>query len=582
MTPDQWQEIEKVYQAALACDGDERAAYLDSACGGNGELRQEVESLLAQQSRVERFLIRPVLAEVARTAGSDARRFVGQQFAQYRIVSIIGAGGMGEVYKARDTRLGRDVALKILPSYVLHDPEHQKRFDREARFLAALNHPQIATIYGIVEADGESALAMELVDGPTLAERIADGPIPVEEALPIAQQIARALEAAHARGIVHRDLKPANVKVRPDGMVKVLDFGLAKAIAQMVPADPRDVSSPKLTDVTAPGFILGTPAYMAPEQAAGKPVDKRADLWAFGVVFMEMLTGRPVFIGETVSHVLAAVLANDPDWTTLPATTPAPVRRLLRRCLEKDPRRRMADAADMRLEIDDALADSLQDDPKVPSLARPADVRSHLAVGATVAILTIAGMLSWRGWDRAPLTPAQPGALNERVTKLELLPPEHTGYDAIVVSPNGREVAFTAGDPTGRTRIWIRPLDAVTATPLVGTEEAAFPFWSPDGKHLAFLADGNLKIVDAAGGQPRTICEARGSRGGTWGDGTIILVPRANVGLFRIALGADGKLEPLTHLDAAHGETSHRWPSFLPDGHHYLYAVRSTEPSVST
>jgi serine/threonine protein kinase len=281
----------------------------------------------------------------------------GARLGPYEILAPLGAGGMGEVYRARDLKLGRDVALKVLPASLAHDPDRLARFEREAHLLAALNHPSIAHIHGFEDFTGTPALVMELVEGPTLADRIAQGPIPIEEALLLAKQIAEALEVAHEQGIVHRDLKPANVKVRPDGTVKVLDFGLAKAMEPVGGAPASATMSPTVTTpaMTQAGLILGTAAYMSPEQAAGKPADKRSDLWAFGVVLLEMLTGQPVFTGETVSHVLAAVLKDEPPWTLLSSETPAPIRRLLRRCLEKDRKRRLESAADARLEIDEAL-----------------------------------------------------------------------------------------------------------------------------------------------------------------------------------------------------------------------------------
>ena len=331
---------------------DLRAAYLDVACGGNQELRDEVESLLATEMHAKRFLETPAVL----LADTGAKRLEGQRVGPYQITSGIGAGGMGEVYRAYDAKLGRDVAIKILPRIFASDPDRLARFDREARMLASLNHPHIGAIYGVEQSEGAPALVLELVEGPTLADRLATGPILLTESLGIVRQIADALEAAHAKGIIHRDLKPANIKITPDGIVKVLDFGLAKAVAS---DGIHDLSKSPTVAVSGSheGVILGTAAYMSPEQARGQTVDKRTDIWAFGCVLYEMLTGRMAFPGRTASDCIAAILERDPDWAALPVPTPLSIRRLLRRCLEKESARRLPDIAVARLEIDDAAGD---------------------------------------------------------------------------------------------------------------------------------------------------------------------------------------------------------------------------------
>ena len=346
-----------MYHAALERPPAERAAFLNEACISDDALRQEVESLLGHEAASERFLERPAAEILAAVSAPVGAQMLNRQLGPYKIVALLGAGGMGEVYRAHDTKLGRDVAIKILPAEFTVDPERRARFGREARVLATLNHPHIGAIYGLEEADGVTALVLELVDGLTLADRIAQGPIPLDEALPIARQVAEAVEAAHEQGIVHRDLKPANIKVRPDGTVKVLDFGLAKAL------DPGHVTfdgsqSPGISSsaMTRRGAILGTAAYMSPEQAQGKPADKRSDIWAFGCVLFEMLTGERTFQGEDVSDTMANVLKREPRWDRLPGTTPPAVRLLLRRCLRKEKRQRLQDAAGVRIEIEDALS----------------------------------------------------------------------------------------------------------------------------------------------------------------------------------------------------------------------------------
>ena len=353
--PDDWPRLKDAFAGARALPMDERPAYLAAACDGNEALRREVESLLSSDERAKSFLEAPAVVRGDDT--SVTRNLEGQRIGPYQIASRIGAGGMGEVYQARDTTLNRQVAIKVLLPAVASDPDRLARFRREARVLASLNHPHIAQIHGFEDADGVHALVMELVEGPTLADRIVSGPIPINEALAIASQIADALEAAHEQGIIHRDLKPANIKVREDGTVKVLDFGLAKGLDVPSSAGADVMQSPTLSaHATETGLILGTAAYMSPEQARGKAVDRRADLWAFGCVLYEMLTRQRAFGGDTPTDVLAAVVTTEPDWTRLPAETPAAIRTLLRRCLEKNRARRLDSAVAARLEIDDALA----------------------------------------------------------------------------------------------------------------------------------------------------------------------------------------------------------------------------------
>ena len=388
-----------MFADARALPFDLRAAYLAEACGGNEALHDEVKSLLALDTHAKSFLETPaVLLADAMVVES----LEGQRVGPYQIASRIGAGGMGEVYRARDARLGRDVAIKILPRAFASDPDRLARFDREARMLASLNHPHIGAIYGVEQSEGVPTLILELVEGPTLADRLATGPIPLTESLGIVRQIADALEAAHERGIVHRDLKPANIKITPEGIVKVLDFGLAKAAAGDGPA--RDLS-PLPTGTTGgsrDGVILGTPPYMSPEQARGLSVDKRTDIWAFGCVLYEMLTGRTVFTAETVSDHLAAILERDPDWTVLPEATPRDLRRVLRRCLAKDPTRRLQAIGDARLEIEDLLSAAPEESAgAMPANSLvPARRTVQWAVAGALAALALTALGAWR-WSRA-------------------------------------------------------------------------------------------------------------------------------------------------------------------------------------
>ncbi len=363
MAAERDREIERICQAALERPRTERETFLAEACGGDDDLRREVERLLAYEDAASAFLETPALAVAAQGMGSGSQALsTGQKLGAYTIVSPLGSGGMGEVYRARDATLGREVAIKVLPTIFTADPERLARFEREARVLASLNHPNIATIHGVEHVDGLHALILEVVEGQTLEARIVQTggpkgpPLPLPEALAIARQIAEALEAAHEKGIVHRDLKPANIKVRPDGVVKVLDFGLAKAVGSDAPGADLSHSRTVTVGRTGEGVVLGTAAYMSPEQARGKPVDKRTDIWAFGCVLYEMLTGRAPFAGDTVSDTIAATLEREPSWQALPPATPEKVQGLLRRCLQKDPQHRLRDIGDARLDIDDAIA----------------------------------------------------------------------------------------------------------------------------------------------------------------------------------------------------------------------------------
>jgi serine/threonine protein kinase len=491
----------------------------------------------------------------------------GTRIGHYEITAQVGAGGMGEVYRARDTRLGRDVAIKVLRESMASKVERLARFEREARALAALNHPNIAAIYGVEETDSATALVMELVEGPTLADRIAQGAIPVEEALPIAKQIAEALEAAHESGIVHRDLKPANIKVRPDGTVKVLDFGLAKA---MEPGPVTPATSSQLSTITTPamtqaGTILGTAAYMSPEQASGRPVDHRSDLWSFGIVLFEALTGRRVFAGDTVSDVLAAILKDEPQWSALPADTPTAMHRLLRRCLVKDRRRRTPVAAAALLEIEDAL--SARPDELMPPDATPFGPRwGPWAVAATAVLLSAA--LAVPAWRHLREEPA-PAPLE---TRTEISTPATDDPVSFALSPDGTKVVYVAAGEGG-PRLWLRPLASSAAQPLDGTEGATSPFWSPDSGSIGFFAGGRLKRLDLPEGQPQVLASATAPRGAAWhADGFIVFAPTVGP-LFQVA-ATGGDPVPVTKLGTS---TSHRFPHFLPGGRQFLFFVQGTE-----
>ncbi len=526
---------------------------------------------------------------------------IGSTLAHYRITGELGAGGMGEVWRAKDQKLGREVALKVLPADVAEDPERLARFEREAKVLASLNHPNIATLFGLETVTSGSGsgtgsgsttrpdesetsgpqdlktsgpvtfLVMELVEGEDLSERISRGPIPIDEAIPIALQIAEALEAAHEAGIVHRDLKPANIKLAENGTVKVLDFGLAKAWE----SDSGDSSlslSPTMTQhATAAGVILGTAAYMSPEQARGKQVDRRTDVWAFGAVLWEMLTGRKLFEGETVTDLMAAVLTRDPDLTQLPTKTPSSVERLLRRCLEREPGRRLQWLGDARLE----LVDAEDDDLEVSTTPEKSTALRLLpwAIAATMAAVAVAAGL-WNSTSSSP---------ESRQVRFTVPAPEGTVFHLeglapgpVALSPDGRRIAFTVRGVGGIIHLAVRDLDSVETRYLEEAEGAQYPFWSPDGTEIGFFTRSGaaLKVIPADGGPVRTLCASRNGKGGSWNrDGVIIFTDDSNTPIS--AISADGG-EPrvLTTIDREAGENSHRHPQFLPDGQRFLYLAR--------
>lgn len=477
----------------------------------------------------------------------------GTKLGPYEILAPVGAGGMGEVYRARDSKLKRDIAIKVLPDAFAADPGRLARFTREAEVLASLNHPNIATIFGVEER----ALIMELVEGSPPC-----GPMDFDAAWRIAEQIAAALEYAHERGIVHRDLKPANVLVNEQGLVKLLDFGLAKAFTGDAAQTPTDQEhSPTMTlGVTQVGVILGTAAYMSPEQAKGKNVDQRADIWAFGVLLYEMLTGDRLFQRDEVTDTLAQVLTKEPDLDQAPPRA----RRLLRRCLEKDPKKRLRDIREAQHYIDEPAA------PVTPvASAHQRWAPRWLPWAVAAAAVALAAAAYWRA--SAPVRP--------RIHSF-VLPPEHSAFRSLgddagpaTLSPDGKRLAFTAATE-GKVQLWVRPLDSPDAQPLGGTEGADFPFWSHDGRWLGFFANGKLKKVEASGGTVTVLAEAPGDRGGTWNqDDVILFAPTRTSVLVRVS-AAGGTVTPVTHLDEKRQDISHRWPSFLPDGKHFLFTSR--------
>jgi Tol biopolymer transport system component len=492
----------------------------------------------------------------------------GTRLGAFEIVSLLGAGGMGEVYRARDTQLKRDVAIKVLPEPLAADPDRVARFQREAELLATLTHPHIAAIYGFERVDGSPALIMELVDGPTIAERLLGGPVPVDEAICIARELIDGLDYAHEHGVVHRDLKPANLKLTPDGHLKILDFGLAKALDTATatrPGAPGQSMSPTITSpaFTQAGVILGTAAYMSPEQARGQPVDKRSDIWAFGCVVYEMLTGVRAFAGETISDTLAALLTREPDWSRLPAATPPPLRRLMRECLTRDSKLRLRDIGDARRTLETREAET------AGSQARPP---AHSMVPWAVAgllALVLFTVVAMRG-----LSPSPPGPPPLQRHAVELGADASLATDvgsAAALSPDGQLLVFAAY-PTGAgtTRLFARRLDQLLATSFPGTDDARAPFFSPDGQWVAFFAEGKLKKVAVTGGAPITLADAPSGRGGAWTrSGSIIFLPQVGGGAHFVRVqDAGGRPEEFMEPDSG---ASQRWPQVLPGERALLY-----------
>ena len=496
----------------------------------------------------------------------------GTRLGVYEVSAKIGQGGMGEVYQARDTKLDRDVALKVLPEAFTADPERLGRFEREAKVLASLNHPNIGAIYGLEEADGVKALVLELIEGPTLADRIEQGPIPIDDARPIARQIAEALGAAHEAGVMHRDLKPANIKVREDGTVKVLDFGLAKALTGDVPAADLSLSPTLTMQATQAGVILGTAAYMSPEQARGRVTDSRTDVWAFGAVLFEMLSGRGAFGGEDLTLTLAAVVKEEPDWTLLP-TEARPLRSILARCLTKDPRQRFHHIADVGFAIEECLAAPPSADEVGASAGRPSVTGRHV-LGMAAALLAVVALtvLAMRA-----LTPDAPPP---RMVQSSVLPPDGAAFvgrraQSIALSPDGRFLAFVARSADGERALWLRSLDSVTAQRLEGTRNAEGPFWSPDSRSIGFFDDEELKAIDVSGEAVQILVpssQALARRGGAWNQDGVVLFPHLDRTIHRLMPDGGGSL-PVTTL--AGEDSVHSQPAFLPDGIHFLYVASS-------
>jgi Tol biopolymer transport system component len=559
-----WPRVKEIFDEALARPAERRAGFVREQCGDDVELAEEVLSLVAAHAAAGSFAEEPAIDRLAAldasiTAGLQPALAAGFELGPYRIIGPLDAGGMGEVYRALDTRLHREVAVKVLPAALSGDPDRVARLEREARLLAALNHSYIATIHGLEIAGGRHAIVMEMVDGPTLADRLSAGPLPLDMALELARQIAEALEAAHEKGIIHRDLKPANIKLTAAGTVKVLDFGLAKAT--LPDEDEAPVTLTAGGTGSREGLVAGTPGYMSPEQVSGQHLDARSDIWAFGCVLYEMLTGHQTFRGATLSETSAAILEGQPDWDRLPASVPVGVRRVLRRCLQRDVRQRLHHIADVRIELEEAIDDS---DGKAAALRAATNRRRSHLLGVSTALLALALLAMLAAWFvRGPVN--APALRVVEITTARTADPA-----SFAISPDGRRLAFVA-ERDGQPMLWVRDLDSANGRALPGTEGARRPFWSPDSRSIGFFMNSELRRIEARGGAPQTITYLLAGTTGTWGsDGTILFSSTASPSLRRVnAAGGTVQVETTPAAES----TGHRHPQFLPGARQFLFFV---------
>ena len=577
MTPERWHRIEEIYHSALEVEESRRKAFLEETCAGDEVLRHEVENLLGSEPSAERFIEEPALEVAAKMiAHEKPESLIGQPLGSYQILSLLGAGGMGVVYKARDTRLNRTVAIKVLPADRVSDPERKRRFVQEARAASALNHPNIITLYDIGSESGIDFIVMEYVAGKTLDQRIPRKRMPTSEALKLAIQMADALAKAHSAGIIHRDLKPTNVMVTDDGLVKVLDFGLAK-LTELVATE--GTTRTQLSE-TEEGMIVGTLSYMSPEQAEGKKVDARSDIFSFGAVLYEMVTGMRAFVGDSNLALLTAIMREEPKpISQIVQGIPHDLEKIINRCLRKDPQKRLQVIGDARIEIEEclsSLAGASRAEIAGPKPVAKALRREQVAWAVAVAFLisTIVVAMSYLRVVRDPA----------RTIISEILPPEKTQfsfqYGRRVLSPDGRNLAFSATDENGKTMLWVRALDSPSARLLPGTEMADMPFWSEDGRALGFFADGKLKTIEVSVGPAVVLADAPRGMGGSWNrNGTILFVPVQGKGVYQVA-AAGGTPVSVLDLDASK-YLVYGTPRFLPDGRHFLYSAAASDTAFS-
>jgi len=580
-SPERWQRIEQLFEAAQELEPAKRADYLALACAGDDALRQEVESLLVYQAGVSGLIqgaIDQAVGWFVEGTAEAARFAPGATLNQrYRIAGLLGKGGMGEVYRAKDTRLNREVAIKALPRSLANDAERLRRFEQEARATSALNHPHILTVFDINSHEGSPYIVAELLEGEELRAQLNEGALPHRQALDYAQQIASGLAAAHEKGITHRDLKPENLFVTADGRVKILDFGLAKLKPAKLAAGAVSEASTRKA-ITGPGMMMGTVGYMSPEQVQGQEADHRSDIFAFGLILYEMLTGRQAFLRETMAETMTAILKEEPEEVTAINHKASPqLEQIVRRCLQKKPERRFQSTSDLGFALETLTTPSgsrLETAAALPAMARP--IGETRLVGNARLWMAIAGFLFLALLAALPFVIAylRRAPASAEVTRFSLSPPEGWSFGNNVISPDGRRVAFI-GLAQGKRLLWVRSLETLTAQSLPGTEGVQTPFWSPDSRSLGFFSEGKLKKIDLSGGLPQSLYDTVATDGGTWSrEGVIIF--GSDGGLFRIPANG-GEASVLTTTDQARHEASHQWPCFLPDGQHFVFCVDSPQ-----
>ncbi|MGH9833999.1 MAG: protein kinase domain-containing protein [Blastocatellia bacterium] len=581
MTPDRWKKLDALFHEALGFQGEARGAHLAKVCGADEQLRAEAEKLIAAHERESSFIDSPILAEAAELSVDDRREFlVGRCIGHYQVISLLGRGGMGEVFLAEDSKLNRKVALKVLPAAFTQNPDRVRRFEREAKAASATNHPNILTIYEIGQAEGLRFIATEFIDGVTLRQPMQSDGMSIAESLSVAVQVASALSAAHETGIIHRDIKPENVMVRPDGLVKVLDFGLAKLTERTASAPEVDSQAETIARLsTEPGVVMGTVSYMSPEQARGDKADHRTDIFSLGVMLYEMIAGRRPFAGATLGETIAAILRDEPpELSETNAKVSPQLEKVVRRCLEKKPERRFQSASDLGFALE--------------TLSAPASSAGMNRMDAAPAIMQTAKRGGWRdriAWIVAGVLGLallavsvayfKRSSAEPRAVRLAFVPPENLAFDnglndRVVVSPDGQKLVFTGQSADGRRQLWVRQFDAAEAQPLPGTDDPLNPFWSPDSRSIGFGSQGKLKRIDLTGGRPKTLYDAfnlGGTSGsGTWSSTGVILFAHLGCNLLQIP-ASGGEAQPLTISDPALQGRCARFPYFLPDGRRFLF-----------
>lgn len=570
MDPERWKQIDELFGAALQVGLEERAAFLDKACVGDEDLRREVETLLASDRKEQGYIEEyPMKMAADLLATPQVKLGSGKFIGHYKILSLLGAGGMGEVYRASDPRIGREVAIKILPDHFSKDPERLRRFELEARAAGILNHPNILAIHDTGTYNGSPYLVSELLQGEVLQRKLTGQPLPIRKIIDYSLQIAKGLSAAHEKGIVHRDLKPANIFITKEGRVKILDFGLAKLTYSEASARSLASSAETLEELTETGVVLGTVVYMSPEQVSGRKVDHRSDIFAFGAVLYEMLYGKRPFRGETQIEIMHAILKGEPpELSAIHAIVPISLERIVRRCLEKDPNERFQSASDLAFALESMSTTS------GTTVATYEQKKSIPVSWILSAIFFLAALIFGAAFYRSMTKGSSEIPLS--VQRLSIVLPPNSVLNSSAISPDGQRLAYVTNGTTGFSKLWLRSMDSGHAEEVPGAEDATLPFWSPDSRYIGFFTEDSLKKLSIGGGV-ETLSEQDIDipKGGTWNqNGDILFSPRSGTGLYRIS-SRGGEATPVTHLDDSRGEFRDLFPQFLPDGRHFLYIHRA-------